>query len=614
MDNECMIEKINSPCDIKTLSYAELDMLASEIRRVIIDTVSENGGHLASNLGMVEATIALHTVFDSPKDKIIFDVGHQCYAHKLLTGRFDRFSTLRRFGGISGFTNPEESEHDVLYEGHSGTSVSAALGIAAANKLRGDDSYTVAVVGDGSLTNGMIYEALNNCADSRLNLIIVVNDNEMSISPNVGGLHNYLSRLRVSKGYFTFKRGFERWLLRLPLIGTPMAKLFKAIKDAIKHVFVKDTIFEDLGLVYIGPVDGNNIKKLKNVFSEAKLKHKCCVVHMRTRKGLGYPNAEARPDRYHSVSKFDIDEGEITEGKVKTMSEYFGDALAGAAGKDERICAITAAMCDGTGLGCFKEAYPDRFFDVGIAEEHAVTFASGLAVSGLRPVVALYSTFSQRVCDQLIHDVSIQKLPLVLALDRCGLVPGDGITHQGIFDYSLFSAIPGAVIYSCADGDDISEVLPKALTHDGLAVMRYPKGEAFNGGFSALINFGDFSCTENIEKAEIIIVTHGRMTKTALLVREEIGQRVGVVKLLRVFPLEYNELAPILTADKTVYVLDEGYASGGMGEKLGALLGRSVYTRSVRGFVEHGGLGELYGMCGFDKDAVLGEIKELIKK
>ncbi len=614
MKKELLLESIKTPSDLKNLPSDRLSELSEEIREAIIETVSKNGGHLASNLGMVEPTVVLHRVFDSPKDKIIFDVGHQCYAHKLLTGRYDRFSTIRKFGGLSGFTNPKESEHDVFYEGHSGTSVSAALGIATANKLRGDDSYTVAVVGDGSLTNGMIYEALNNCSDSKLNLIIIINDNEMSISSNVGGLHNYLSRLRISKGYFTFKRGFERWLLRIPMIGKPLAKFFKLIKDAIKHVFVKDTIFEDLGIVYLGPVDGNDTRKLSIVLEEAKLKHQCCVIHMRTLKGMGYRNAENRPDRYHSVGSFDVDGG-IVSGGGKTMSEHFGEVLLAAAREDKRICAITAAMCDGTGLRGFAEEFPERFFDVGIAEEHAVTFASGLAAGGFRPVVAMYSTFSQRVCDQLIHDVALQGLPLVLALDRCGFVAGDGITHQGIFDYPLFSSIPGTVIYSCADADDTSEILPRSVSHNGLTVMRYPKGRAESGTYAGLIKTENFSYTENIKNCDVIIVTHGRMTATALEARRIIGEgKVGVIKLLRVFPLDAEELAPFVGTDKIVYVLDEGGASGGIAEKLSAGLGIKIHGRAIEDFVEHGDLNDLYSLCGFDAESVVNEIKALISK
>lgn len=619
MTEYTLLSNIKAPSDIKGLSYKEADGLAAEMREVIIETVSRTGGHLASNLGMVEATIALHRAFDSPRDKLVFDVGHQCYAHKLLTGRYDRFSTIRSLGGLSGFTNPRESEHDVLYEGHSGTSISAALGIATANKLRGDDSYTVAVVGDGSLTNGMIYEALNNCSDEKLNLIIVINDNEMSISQNIGGLHKYLSRIRTSKGYFTFKRGFERGLSRIPLVGYPMARFLKVIKDAVKHIFVSDTIFEDLGLIYLGPVDGHDIKKLSTVFEEAKMKHQCCVVHMITRKGLGYRDAEDRPDRYHSVGRFDVDGGIMSYSGGKTLSQTFGDELCRAASEDGRICAITAAMCDGTGLGEFAKRYPERFFDVGIAEEHAVTFASGLAVNGMKPVVALYSTFAQRVCDQLIHDTALQGLPLVLALDRCGLVAGDGITHQGIFDFPLFSAIPGVKIYSCADGNDIIAVLPRALAEDGLSVVRYPKGEADGIADGELVNSELFSYTPDIRTAGTVIITHGRMTATALAVRERLGaQRVGVIKLLRVFPVDFSALAELCRECKLIYILDEGYRAGGLGEKLTDGLCHRVeariFTRAIDGFVEHGGLAELFELCGFTEDRISDDIQKLSRR
>ena len=614
-DSISLLEKINSPEDVKSLNGDQIEELVIELRRVIIDTVSENGGHLASNLGMVEASVALHRVFDSPRDSLVFDVGHQCYAHKLLTGRYGQFSTLRKYRGLSGFTNPRESEHDPLFEGHSGTSVSAALGIARANKLRGDDGYAVAVVGDGSLTNGMIYEALNNCADEKLNLIILINDNEMSISRNIGGLHKYLSRIRTSKGYFTFKRGFERWLSRIPLVGYPTAKFFKRIKDAFKHIFVPDTIFEDLGLVYLGPVNGNDIKKLSAVLCEAKLKHQCCVVHMITRKGLGYREAEDRPDKYHSVGKLDT-EGSAAAGSGRTLSCSFGDALCEIAAGDSSVCAITAAMCDGTGLKRFSKEYPERFFDVGIAEEHAVTFASGLAVRGMKPVVALYSTFAQRVCDQLIHDISLQGLPMVLALDRCGIVPGDGVTHQGIFDYALFSSVPGVKIYSCADGNDINDILHLAVAENGLSVVRYPKGNSLASATEELIRDGLISYTDSLTDGDVVIITHGRMTDTAVAVRNRLADcSIGVIKLHRVYPLDFEKLSALCAGCRLAYVLDEGSRVGGLGEKLAAGLagsiGAKIFVRAVDGFVEHGDLPELFELCGFSEDRICQEISGL---
>lgn len=613
-----MLENITSPKDIKNCSLPECAALADEIRKRIISVISENGGHLASNLGMVEATIAIHRVFDSPKDKLIFDVGHQCYTHKLLTGRYADFSTIRKNNGLSGFTNPTESEHDILFAGHSGTSLSAALGIATAEKLiHGDNApYTVAIVGDGSMTNGMIYEALNNCADKKLNLVIIINDNEMSISKNVGGLHNYFSRLRTSRGYFTFKRGFERFLSRIPLIGMPTAKLLKHIKDLIKKIFVSDTIFEDLGLIYLGPADGHNIKRLEVVLEEAKAKKQCCIVHMRTQKGKGFEPAENRPDKFHGVGHFDINTGESDPPCGRAFSKFFGDTVTELAQKDAKVCAVTAAMTSGTGLTKFAETFPDRFFDVGIAEEHAVTFASGLAAMGMKPIVALYSTFAQRVYDQIIHDVSIQNFPMILALDRCGLVPGDGITHQGVFDYSLFSTVPNAKIYSVSDKSQLPEILTSAASHRGLTVIRYPKASEEELTIEAPLIHGDFiSYTENISTAKTVIITHGRLTVTATHAASRLPD-TAVISLIRVFPLDFEKIASLIKSCQLLYILDEGISAGGLGEKLSAGLssyisGTKIHVRDIPGFISHGSLSELMEECGFTEEQIQSEVTTL---
>ena len=390
-----MLENIRSPQDIKNMSVKELNDLAAEIRTKIIGTVSETGGHLGSNLGLVETTLVLHKLFDFPSDKLLFDVGHQCYTHKLLTGRLERFDTLRQSGGISGFTNRFESDYDTLTAGHSGSSISAALGIAMANKLENKDAYTVCVVGDGSFTNGMIYEALNNCNNKELRLIILLNDNEMSISQNVGSLANYLSKIRSSGKYYRFKRNFQKILRKIPKIGEFSIYFTRRLKNAAKSFFYKQPFFEALGVKYLGPVDGNDIERLQVVLEEAKKSTCCTLVHIKTKKGCGYKYAEDKPESYHSVGAFDPDEGVAVPGG-NDYSSVFGKALCAHAAKDERICAITAAMRDGTGLRTFSEQFPERFFDVGIAEEHAVAFAGGLAVSGLLPVCALYSTFAQR--------------------------------------------------------------------------------------------------------------------------------------------------------------------------------------------------------------------------
>lgn len=599
-----MLEKIKHPSDVRTLTNSETEALADEIRETIIKTVADRGGHLASNLGMVEATIALHRAFDCPEDSIVFDVGHQCYTHKLLTGRYEKFHTLRTFGGISGFVNREESEFDVLSEGHSGSSISAALGIATANKLDGNGRCAVAVVGDGSLTNGMVYEALNNCGNKALDLVILINDNQMSISSNVGGLHDYLSRIRTSNGYFTFKRRFEHFLSGIPVIGMPMAKFLKAIKDAIKRVFIKDTFFEDLGLIYLGPVDGHDINKLTRVLTEAKGKHRCCVVHMTTKKGRGYEYAENEPGKYHGVGGFDASLG-AEDNKAENFSTHAGDVLCELAARDEKICAITAAMCDGTGLARFKAEYPERLFDVGIAEEHAITFAGGLAVAGMKPAVALYSTFSQRVYDQLLHDVSLQNLPLVLLLDRAGIVAGDGVTHQGIFDYSMFSSIPNVNIYSPEAYAELERVMTSAFENRELAVIRYPKGGERECAMKLRAHMsGDFAYSDGVEKCDVVIVSYGRKTREAERAAELLAGRcsVGVIKLIRIYPIEADALLSLTCGAKLVYVLEEGIRSGGVGEKLAAAYARTgastrVIVRAIDGYLPHGDVKSLEGVC-----------------
>ena len=615
-----MLEKIKHPSDVKTLTDAELQVLVGEIRENIINTVAANGGHLASNLGMVEATVALHRVFDCPKDSIVFDVGHQCYTHKLLTGRYADFHTLRTYGGLSGFVNREESEFDVLSEGHSGASISAALGIATANKLEGNGRHTVAVIGDGSLTNGMVYEALNNCGSKELDLVILINDNQMSISSNVGGLHDYLSRIRTSNGYFTFKRRFEHFLSAIPLIGMPMAKFLKAIKDTIKRMFIKDTLFEDLGLIYLGPVNGHDIKKLTRVLNEAKGKHRCCVVHMTTTKGRGYVYAENEPGKYHGVGGFDASVG-AADNHSESFSTKMGDILCSLAQHDEKICAITAAMCDGTGLNRFKEQYPERLFDVGIAEEHAITFAGGLAAAGMKPAVALYSTFSQRVYDQLLHDVSLQKLPLVLLLDRAGIVAGDGVTHQGIFDYALFSSIPHVNIYSPETYAELERTMTAAFENRELAVIRYPKG-AEGGGTVQMHTHdsGDFAYTDGIEHSDVVIVTYGRMTCEAHGAAELLLDKytVGVIKLVRLYPLNAEQILHLTRTAKLVYVLEEGIRSGGVGEKLAAVYAREgasarVIVRAIDGYLPHGDQKSLAELSRLTAKDVAMDVLEVIK-
>lgn len=600
--------------EIKGMSSKELNGLCISLREKIIKAVSKNGGHLASNLGMVEATVALHTVFNSPSDKIIFDVGHQSYAHKILTGREESLDdSLRTFGGISGFPRREESVHDFLSEGHSGTSVSSALGVAEANRLQGKDDYAVAVIGDGSLTNGLVYEALNNCAKKDLRLIILVNDNEMSISKNVGGLPNYLSKIRVSRGYFRFKWITKR-LAVLPLLGKPFVKLSAWIKNITRRVFLRSTMFEDLGLDYIGPVDGNNISKLITALEEAKRRACPVVVHIRTKKGFGYAPAENEPSKYHGICGFDPEKG-IENGKKECFSAVAGKHLTALADKDEKICAITAAMAEGTGLDIFEEAHKDRFFDVGIAEEHAITFGASLSASGMKPVISIYSTFAQRVFDQAFHDVSIQKLPLTLLLDRCGLVEGDGITHQGIFDYPLFSSVPNAKIYSPENYSELKCLIEKSVDSDSFDIIRYPKGseKSYTPAKEMVYNEKKMLYySSNIKEAKRVIVTYGRITSLANEVIAELGD-IALVKLVRIFPLDMEYLSSLLSGKELVYILEEGYIHGGFGEKLSACLNNvgKTHIHAIDTLVEHGSLDDLFNFCGFTTEQILENIEKI---
>lgn len=593
---------------LKSMSYDELDVLCGDIRNEIMQVVSNNGGHLASNLGVVELTVALHRAFDFPEDKLIFDVGHQCYTHKLLSGRADRFSTIRKMGGLSGFTNRAESEYDVLTAGHSGPSVSSGLGIAKANKLQGKDNYVISVVGDGSFTNGMIYEALNNCYDKGLKYIIILNDNEMSISSNVGNLANYFSKFRTSKKYFKFKRNLKRGCMRIPVIGLSLVKTFRRIKNLFKRVVLPSNgFFSALNIRCLGPVDGHDIEKLEDVFSEAKNLGECCFVIVNTQKGRGYEKSENNPENYHSVGKFDIDEG-VVRSSSTNFSEEFGRALSDRAEKDERIVALTAAMCEGTGLLDFSKKYPDRFFDVGIAEEHEISFAAGLAAGGMKPVCAVYSTFAQRVYDQVFHDFSIQKLPCVLALDRCGFVPDDGITHQGLFDVSLFSSVPDCTIYSPETYDELNRSLDKALPEECVSVLRYPKGAETSYDRSRFVydEAGDI-CVCGDYNAEIVIVTYGRVTAEAYKAFEVLRKykTVMLIKLVKVYPLDFETLSNAVGSSKLLYILEEGIKSGGIGEKIASYFSGKYGGRVIINAVDnecacHASVNELlehFGMC-----------------
>ncbi len=608
MSEHNILDKIKSPADVKKLSDDVLPALAEEIRDVIITTTSENGGHLASNLGMVEASIVLHRVFDID-DRLIFDVGHQAYAHKLLTGRYESFGTLRHLGGISGMTNRDESEYDTVTSGHSGTSLSTAVGIAEANRMLGKSSWVVAIIGDGSFTNGMIYEALNQIACRHLKLIVILNDNEMSISKNVGGLSEYLSYIRTSEGYFNFKTALKHTFDKLPIIGSSMVNAARKIKDSVKRLTNSETWFESFGLEYIGPVNGNDMKRLTAVLEEAKQKPGPVIVHMKTKKGLGYAPAEKYPERFHSTSPFNLDDtvNILRHAEDKTYTRAFSELICARAEEDDKVCAITAAMTQGCGLEDFRDRYPDKFFDVGIAEEHAVTMAAGLSLGGMKPVLVLYSTFSQRVFDQLWHDVSLQHIGFTLVLSHAGIVFGDGVTHQGVFDYSVFSALPNVTIYDCRDKVSMDEYLSVSLSSNRLTVVRYPKDNAkydLRDIFTPAYDCGDYTVWD-YGQPEKTVVTSGRLTDRIMGILDESNAAIGVrlIGLKKVYPLPEG-IFDFLCGE--IISIEENSMHGGIGEKLAAQLdlrgiGGKLTIKAIENTeIPHGTKDELYEYLRFD--------------
>lgn len=604
-----MLNGIRSPKDIKNLDAAQLDELSKELREKIIDTVSKNGGHLASNLGVVELTLALHRVFDCPKDKFIFDVGHQSYVHKMLTGRLERFDTIRQYGGLSGFEKRDESEYDAFGTGHSSTSISAALGIATAAKLSGDDSYTVAIAGDGAFTGGMVYEALNNLPKSDLNLIIVLNDNEMSISENVGGLSRYLSKIRVSSKYFNLKHKTKKLLSKLPKkLNNGLLQFSRSLKEFVKRIFGNVNFFECLGIDYMGLVDGSDIGHLESVLREAKSRGGPCLIHVLTKKGNGYEKATQKPDLYHSVGSFDIDEG-YTSNDNEKFSGKFGEIITKKASEDKNIVAITAAMKDGTGLTRFAELYPDRFFDVGIAEEHGATFAAGLCAGGKKAVFAVYSSFLQRSYDQLVHDIALQKFPVILAVDRAGLVCDDGPTHHGVFDVSFLSSIPNVRIYSPETFDDMEYSFEKAFESNSLTAVRYPRGKAlsYNNNF---VSVGDLAVEEWNDNT-VTIITYGKITKyahdTARILSEN-GIGVRLIKLVKIWPLNKKLLDELVCDTRLVFVLEEGVKQGGIGEKIASLYDGVMVSAIDNTFVSHGGYEKLLSDLNMNSEALASAI------
>ena len=614
-----ILENINQDNDIKKIKEQDYSRLAEEIRNFLVQNVSKTGGHLASNLGVVELTMALHLFLGFPQDKLVWDVGHQAYTHKLLTGRKDLFSTLRQLDGLSGFPKREESGCDSFDTGHSSTAISAALGLVKARDLSGENHKVVAVLGDGALTGGMAFEAINNAGRLRSNMMIVLNDNNMSISENVGGLSNYLGKLRTSSKYTGFKENMENTLNQMPGVGKTLVEKLKRSKDAIKYFVLPSMFFEDMGLTYIGPIDGHNIEQMRSAFEAASRAKKAVVVHVLTKKGKGYLPAEKYPSKYHGVDPFDILSGKaIKQEKTISYTKLFGDTLTRMAVEDEKIVAISAAMPNGTGLSGFKKQHPKRFFDVGIAEEHAVTFAAGLAMGGYKPVVAIYSTFLQRAYDQIIHDVSINNLPVVFAIDRAGITGRDGKTHQGTFDLSFLSHIPNLVVMAPKNNVELEEMLTYAIAYPGPVAIRYPKGDAYLGlqEYQAPMEYGKGEILW--EESEIALVAVGSMVKTAEEVAQALkkqGKKVSLMNARFVSPIDKAMINQLTKKHTLIVTLEENVRNGGFGQKVADYLFETnqqnikllnIAVPDV--FIEHGSVSELHERFALDVEGILNRI------
>ena len=607
-----ILEKINEVNDIKKLEWEELEVLTEEIREFLIEKISITGGHLAPNLGVVELTMALHLSFNFPEDQIVWDVGHQAYTHKILTGRKTGFDELRKYGGMSGFPKRKESECDSFDTGHSSTSISAAMGLAKASDLLGKENHVIAVIGDGALTGGMAYEALNNASHLDKNFIIVLNDNKMSISENLGGMSKYLNSIRTTEFYNGLKSGVENTLIHMG--GQKVAAGLKRTKDGIKQFFVPGMLFENMGITYLGPVDGHDIRSMQRVFSEAKRVKGAVVVHVLTKKGRGYEPAEKNPSKFHGTDPFVIETGLPKKKKEKpNYTDVFSAALCKLAEKDEKVVAITAAMADGTGLKKFSSLYPKRFFDVGIAEEHGVTFAAGLAAGGLTPVVAIYSSFLQRAYDQIVHDVCLQNLHVVFAIDRAGLVGSDGETHQGIFDLSFLANIPNLCIMAPKNKQELYSMLKFALNYNGPIAIRYPRGEAYEGleGFREKIVYGKAEVL--YKEQDIALMAVGSMVKVAEEVRELLKEQGKNCTLINArFVKEFDkELIRELSKDhKLLVTLEENVTTGGFGERVVDYVTSSRIDLEVEKialpdmYVEHGNVNILYKEAKIDAESV----------
>ena len=608
-----ILEKIKEANDVKQLSLSECEQLAQEIRDFLIRSLSETGGHLASNLGVVELTIALHRFLHFPEDKLVWDVGHQAYTHKILTGRKKQFATLRKTGGLSGFPKRKESDCDAFDTGHSSTSISAGLGLVQARDLKGENYQVVSVIGDGALTGGMAYEALNNAAELKKNFIIILNDNEMSITRNVGGMSSYLDHIRMAAPYTELKMGVTNALKKIPKVGDGMVDALHKTKSSIKQLVIPGMLFENMGLTYLGPVDGHDMRQLGKVLQEAKRKQGPVLIHVLTEKGRGYEPAMRHPARFHGAAPYEIETGLPKSNGNPSYTDIFSTVMRKFGDREPDVVAVSAAMVPGTGLKRFGNMFPDRLFDVGIAEEHAVTFAAGLALGGLRPVVAIYSSFLQRAIDQILHDVCMQNLPVVFAVDRAGLVGSDGETHHGCFDLSYLSMMPNMTVMAPKNKWELSDMMKFAIRQNGPVAIRYPRGEAYTGleEYRAPIEMGK---AEVLEKGkEIAILAVGNMVRTAVQVTENLrkkGYEPTLVNMRFVKPLD-TELLDIIKEDHSLIVtMEENVKSGGFGEQVMTYYGSRMHGPAVRivsiedRFVPHGSVEDLMRQQQMDSDSV----------
>lgn len=621
-----LLDSINKPQDLKKLTFAQLEKLADEIRGLLVNTIANTGGHLASSLGVVELTLAIHKVFESPKDKIIWDVGHQAYVHKIITGRRTVFDSLRQLKGISGFPKRSESEHDVFGTGHSSTSISAALGVALSRDIDGERNHVIAVIGDGSLTGGQAYEALNHAGDLGTNMIVILNDNEMSIAKNVGAMSEYLSRIRTAPTYAKVKRDIEFLLRRIPAIGDSVARTVERVKDSLRYLLVPGMLFEELGFTYVGPIDGHNIQLIADVLQKAKNMQGPILIHVQTRKGKGYTHAECHSDKFHGVGPFCVESGEIKKNSISpTYTSIFSGTLIKLAEKDKDIIAITAAMPEGTGLKKFADVFPSRFFDVGIAEQHAVTMAAGMATQGKKPVVALYSTFAQRGYDQILHDVCLQNLPVVFALDRAGIVGEDGPTHHGLFDISYLRHIPNMVLMAPKNENELQHMLYTAFQMHGPVAIRYPRGAAEGVPCDSQLLRLDIGRAEEIKQGkDVAFLAIGSMVNTCMeasRLLEKNNINAAVINARFVKPLDESLIRNIAKHTGAIITVEDNVLLGGFGSAvLECINSQNLnWVKILRlgfpdKFIEHGPRNKLLEMYGLDSTGIAHKAQLFLQK